>query len=703
MAGSTAGRPKRQDLQGLRRKIVLYAVAYTLIALLSISLLSIIPLFHRLKRSEENNLLHAARTRGVAVEEYLQRLTGLARLVSIQLPLRRAMEAYYRQEIDRKSLGAYIYPNLAEAMRHATAMAGITRLDRQGELVTQAGIAVPEGLWPRLPPDGGKTVISDPQVIGTMLYLIIAEPIPGERLGRLGTDLILFSTTPLQRIVWDPSTLQPEADSFLGQASDDHAEIFFPGRLGEWEVYKTTAEYSLYRQALQRARTGEAGILRLPQPGGKRDIVAFAPIADTDWGLLITMDQPELYAGVNRVLISLLGTVLLLTVAGALGMLFLLRPLTGKVLVYSAELEQLNSDLEQENTERRWMEESLRRSEREWSQTFEAITDAVAIIDVNGRTLRMNRANTSFIAGLSSDILTTQRCRIHFGLDESEQVCPFNRMLQTRSTEFGELYEPKNDRYYHISVYPLMDDTGALWGGVHIAQDITEQKKMEELKDEMISSVSHEMRTPLTAMLGFVEYLLENPVDPEQQRDFLQTVYRETERLNELISNFLDLQRLQAQLETYRLEPMAMSDLLQEAAHLFAVASRKHRVVLDLPPDLPLIRGDAKRLQQVMKNLLSNAIKYSPEGGTIAIGAAREDGKVKTWVRDEGMGIPPKSLEKIFDRFYRVDDSVRRIPGGIGLGLALVREVIRAHGGRVWAESTLGEGSTFYFTLPVAE
>ncbi len=104
-----------------------------------------------------------------------------------------------------------------------------------------------------------------------------------------------------------------------------------------------------------------------------------------------------------------------------------------------------------------------------------------------------------------------------------------------------------------------------------------------------------------------------------------------------------------------------------------------------------------------MKNLLSNAIKYSPEGGTVTVGAERKGKTVRIWVKDEGMGIPPQSLGRIFTRFYRVDDSARRIPGGIGLGLALVQEVIRAHGGRIWAESTLGKGSTFYFTLPVAE
>ena len=249
----------------------------------------------------------------------------------------------------------------------------------------------------------------------------------------------------------------------------------------------------------------------------------------------------------------------------------------------------------------------------------------------------------------------------------------------------------------------MLDEQGEVRGAVHIAHDITRQKQMERLKDEMISSVSHEMRTPLTAILGFIEFMLEQKVSPEKQRDYLQTVHRETQRLNQLISNFLDLQRLQAELETYHMEPLQVDTLLQETAQLFALAAAKHTLEVECPADLPAVRGDARRLGQVLKNLVTNAIRYSPRGGKITLGATGGKEEVTIWVKDEGIGIPFEDLEKIFSPFYRVDDSDRRIPGGIGLGLALVREMIKAHGGRVWAESTLGQGSTFCFTVPLAE
>ena len=314
----------------------------------------------------------------------------------------------------------------------------------------------------------------------------------------------------------------------------------------------------------------------------------------------------------------------------------------------------------------------------------------------------MNHAAEEFISAGAETARGNEECKLFADLARPGTNCPFAKMLRSKTPEFGELHASKIDRYFHVGAYPLADKSGELWGGVLLIQDITEQKRMEHAKDEMLSSVSHEMRTPLTAMLGFIEFLLENEVDKEQERDFLQTVLRETQRLNDLISNFLDLQRLSADLENYQLEPFAVSTLLNESSHLFAMASRKHRIIVECPDRLPKVMGDSKRLQQVMKNLLSNAIKYSPAGGTITLGAHQEGNEIVVSVKDEGLGIPQQALTKIFTRFYRVDDSDRRIPGGIGLGLALVKEMVKAHGGRVWAESTIRKGSTFYFTLPLA-
>lgn len=237
---------------------------------------------------------------------------------------------------------------------------------------------------------------------------------------------------------------------------------------------------------------------------------------------------------------------------------------------------------------------------------------------------------------------------------------------------------------------------------MEIAFDISERKEMERIKDEMVSAVSHEMRTPLTAMLGYTEFMLEHEVTPEQQKEFLRTVYHETERLNELIGNFLDLQRLRMRPESIAMNPLSVEALISNAAALFG-ASLKHRLAVSFPPGLPGVLGNEGQLHQVLVNLISNAVKYSPEGSPITLGARREGEKVVIWVRDEGIGIPPDLHELIFERFYRVDNTDRRLVGGAGLGLALVREIAAAHGGRVWVESTVGKGSTFFVELPAVQ
>ena len=235
---------------------------------------------------------------------------------------------------------------------------------------------------------------------------------------------------------------------------------------------------------------------------------------------------------------------------------------------------------------------------------------------------------------------------------------------------------------------------------LEIAFDISDRKGIERIKDELVSAVSHEMRTPLTAMLGYTEFILEHEVPQEQQKEYLRTIHHETERLNELIGNFLDLQRLKMRPEPLEVARLTVDSLLKETSDLFGAAPQKHRIVLDCPPGLPQVVGNVGQLHQVLVNLVSNAVKYSAEGTTITLGAHREGESVIMWVRDEGIGIPADMQEKIFERFYRIDNSDRRLVGGAGLGLALVREIVSAHSGRVWTESSEGKGSTFYVQLP---
>lgn len=688
-------------IKGLRKKIILSSFFYTLAALLIISAASAYPFFLGLKRYTENNLIQAAKIRALAVEEYLSRTIEITRQITSRSAAKKALADFDAGRFTLRELVDFSTPILNDALYISDEVMGITRLDKQGQILVTIGHVVPESFIPGLIANRSITML-DPISIDGDLFLVVGAPILSRQDEILGFDVVVFTTGNLQRIIWDESGLGRSGESFLARVIDNDVLFFFPGRKGAKEIYNHRVPNSPYLTATDEAAQGHIGIEHVNSSAhGSKIAIAHAPVTGTQWALLVTIDQSELMSPLHKQIVSVAGLALFLTIFGALGMLALLRPMTGRVLVYSEELITLNRDLQQEIYERRQVANLLRRSEHEWEQTFEAITDALAIIDRQGRVMKMNRATQEIARELAPGKAPEQGCRILFGMESKTGNCPFCRMVAQGEVQSAEFHEPTSDRWFFVSSYPLRDDDGNLWGGVLIAHDFTEQKKMEQLKDEMISSVSHEMRTPLTAMLGFVEFLLENPVERELQIDYLQTVHRETERLNELISNFLDLQRLQAQVGNYRFATIDICSLLREAAHLFQVASKKHEIHIQCPEVLPKVRADEKRLMQVLKNLLTNAIKYSPKGGDIVLSARPDAEQIIVSVSDQGMGIPSHARERIFERFYRVDDSEKRIPGGIGLGLSLVREVVRAHGGKVWVASEMGKGSTFYFSLPV--
>jgi signal transduction histidine kinase len=225
-------------------------------------------------------------------------------------------------------------------------------------------------------------------------------------------------------------------------------------------------------------------------------------------------------------------------------------------------------------------------------------------------------------------------------------------------------------------------------------------RESERLKSELVSIVSHEIRTPLASILGFTSVLLQRDVSAEDRRRFLEIIGTEARRLTALLDEFLDVQRLEGGPLELRLSEVDVSALVRTQVALFSAESDKHWLELHLPDDPLVVEGDAGRLAQVFSNLISNAIKYSPEGGPVEVSGEQENGIVRIRVRDEGFGIPPEAHDRIFTKFYRGTAASRGIAGS-GLGLALARSVVEAHGGSIEFESTVGEGTLFSVELPM--
>ena len=230
-------------------------------------------------------------------------------------------------------------------------------------------------------------------------------------------------------------------------------------------------------------------------------------------------------------------------------------------------------------------------------------------------------------------------------------------------------------------------------------------RELDQAKSDFVSIVSHELRTPLTSIQGFSELLLTRPQSPERTRQFLTTIYQEAKRIGRIVRDLLDLSRIElGRGFELRRAPLDLRPLLAANAEQFRGQTELHQIVWEAPEDLPLVLADSDATDQVVKNLLSNAVKYSPGGGTIRVWAASstaQPGMVEIGVEDQGVGIPPSAISKIFEKYYRVSHPATVHTRGLGIGLALVKALVEAHDGTVHVESREGEGSRFIVRLPV--
>ena len=258
-----------------------------------------------------------------------------------------------------------------------------------------------------------------------------------------------------------------------------------------------------------------------------------------------------------------------------------------------------------------------------------------------------------------------------------------------------------------VTYAPLVSSEGALLNIIASVRDITRFREAEELKSTFVSVISHELKTPVALIKGYVSTLRREDAswDPEIVNDSLAVIEEEADRLTELIENLLDASRLQAGALSISLSDVALDALAERIAERFRRSensqeeSSRHIIVVDFPPDFPIILGDENRLSQVLSNLISNAIKYSPNGGEVRIGGHLAPSQVMVCVSDQGTGIDPGDIPYVFDRFYRSND-IARTTKGAGLGLYLARAVVEAHGGKIWVDSKSLNGTKICFSLP---
>lgn len=252
-----------------------------------------------------------------------------------------------------------------------------------------------------------------------------------------------------------------------------------------------------------------------------------------------------------------------------------------------------------------------------------------------------------------------------------------------------------------VTYTPLMSDEGKLVNIITTVRDITRFREADELKSTFISVISHELKTPVALIKGYVGTLRRDDVKWERKiiNESLQVIEEEADRLSEYIENLLDATRLQANGFSVKKSDLQLADLLQHTAEKMQVQTTTHKIVVDIPEPLPIVLADEKRISQVISNLVSNSIKYAP-GGEIRITARQNRSNVIICVSDEGPGIDPNDAPFVFDRFYRSPDATRQTKGA-GLGLFLAKSIITAHQGRIWIDPVPGRGARICFSLPL--
>jgi len=354
------------------------------------------------------------------------------------------------------------------------------------------------------------------------------------------------------------------------------------------------------------------------------------------------------------------------------------------------------------------------------NQVVTSMPIGLALLDVQGRVLRHNpawrhlwgieetRDDTPFHVPWDLVALVLARLNDPMGLND------FCANGQSNPTEVQTITLRLRDPHQELDVLsvPTRDSMGQLTGRLWLVSDVTRERESDRLKSEFISVVSHELRTPLTSILGYTELLLAREFAPAEQREFVKTVYNEANHLSQMVEDMLGISRLEAGTVKLNQWVVSVRQLINEmTAQLNHHLSTRHRMVIDISDQLPPAYIDRDKVKQVLFNLLINAAKYSPRGGEIGLTVSEavelpEDHPPGRFllvrVHDQGIGIPAEDLPRIWERFYRVDNTNTRRIGGTGLGLAITRALVELHGGRIWAESVVGKGSTFLFTLPIA-
>lgn len=485
---------------------------------------------------------------------------------------------------------------------------------------------------------------------------------------------------------------------------------------------------TVVNRALQGNRINQEVII--DEDNVRKQVLA-KPIYSNDkivGALYIVASMKDLYEtmeGINRIFVS--GMAIALGLTAVLGIILahtITQPIkeitkqatkvadgnfAGQVPVLGTdEIGQLSEAF---NYMTRRLQEALNANEEEKEKLASILTnmsDGVVSTDENGKVILVNRrackmlnVETEGAEGINiADLLRVPMSQV-------EQLVSGQLNWILISPVEGETHtQEDSDTVLRVSFTPVHRRGEGMTGSIVVLQDVTEQEKLEQSRREFVANVSHELRTPLTTIKSYVEALDDGALEePQLAGRFVGVIRNESERMIRLVTDLLHLSRLDSKQATLRKQPTDIVEMLEDVVDRFSFQFRKRGIVarVEVDGDIGNVVIDRDQIDQLLDNLVSNAVKYTPDGGEVTLSASLSESRrmVNLTVQDTGMGIPKKDLERIFERFYRVDKARSRNMGGTGLGLSIAREIVRAHGGDIQIESEWNVGTQVTFSLPM--
>lgn len=373
-----------------------------------------------------------------------------------------------------------------------------------------------------------------------------------------------------------------------------------------------------------------------------------------------------------------------------------------KVRVYSDdEIGQLARAFNHLTNRLQESQQSTESERRKLASVLSNMTDGVLSTDRRGRIILINDPALQLL-NVSRETVINRPVTSVLGLEEEYT---FEDLIDMKDSVTLDLSSYEQSTLLRTTFSVIQKETGFVNGLIAVLHDNTEQEKIDIERREFVANVSHELRTPLTTMRSYLEALADGAwQDPDLAPNFLNVTQTETERMIRLVNDLLKLSKMDSSETELSKEMVEFNVFFNRIIDRFEM-SKSHKVNFkrQLPKEQYFVEIDPDKLTQVIDNIISNALKYSPEGGKVRFNMTVEEGFLLIQISDEGMGIPKENVDRIFDRFYRVDRARSREMGGTGLGLAISKEMINAHGGVIWAESKLGKGTSIFFTLPFEE